>query len=182
MSTPSDPPKSAPHVSHYFEDQYEYVRHSVRDFLACQFADEHISHAHTGMLEKNCQFETDDDYRKFLNTSAGNHCISVCGRRKQTERKHAASYFYYEAGMRDVPDTFPLKHLISIEEMDFLHAAMRGVQMHYPVLHQIVFERYWQEKTFEQIAEQLGMPPATVRDRLRQAIQMLRRDLVPVLE
>ncbi len=68
----------------------------------------------------------------------------------------------------------PLDHLLDDEDTRHLARCLQRI----PVHHQIVIElHYWEGLSSIEIGEVLGVPPSTIRDRRRNAVIVLRKQL-----
>ncbi len=110
-------------------------------------------------------------FRGFVLRAATNHCIDRL-RRRRLERRWIASV----AGTVETtsPSPSPLSRLVGREHRDRVRAAIRTLPDVYRV---VLVLRYYRELSYDEIAERLQMPRATVGTALFRAKALLRSRL-----
>lgn len=93
---------------------------------------------------------------------------------RRSEREQLAD----ETGGVDEPPFFEAENGLAEERRLVLEAALRRLPAEQ---REVLVLKIWGERTFEQIAEQTGVPPNTAASRYRYALVALRKELNPAL-
>jgi RNA polymerase sigma-70 factor, ECF subfamily len=112
-----------------------------------------------------------------------NRCFNLIARRQTTER-------YREVAQQDAESagetSSPSQSLEQQEEREQIRAALTLLS---PEHREVLAMKYWEERTYEQIAGLLGIPRGTVMSRLfharialRDAMEKLERTIPPISE
>ena len=136
------------------------------DFLATALASDVISH----LWEKRTSIHIDNSLRSYLIQSTRNRCLDYLHSRYQQREK---ADFGSIGNVQPFDEEHPLGILLEKELEKQLFAAMEKM----PEQTRKVFEKSRIEGlTYEQIAQQMGISPNTVKYHMRQALAHLRRE------
>ncbi len=111
-------------------------------------------------------------FARWLSTVTGHYCLDLL-RRWQTERR----YFTHAAPGRPHPSSAssPLDQLLAVEQEN----AVRGAVSRLPEIYRRpLVLRYYNEMSYEQISERLGLNKGTVKTRIFRAKKELQRTLL----
>ncbi|MEW5794895.1 MAG: sigma-70 family RNA polymerase sigma factor [Candidatus Zixiibacteriota bacterium] len=130
-------------------------------------AEDIVQEAFVKAYEALDKFETGRDFYPWLATIARNKALNMIAReeRKESLDKIQEQGFDTPTGQAD-----PLDQLLADENQRRFYAALKGL----PETYRIVFVmRHFEEMSYDQISEQLKIPPGTVDSRLYRARQLL---------
>lgn len=120
-------------------------------------------------------FEAGRDFYPWLATIARNKALNLIAREG---RKESLDKIQEQGFDPAVTDLGPLERLVNNEDQQRFYAALKAL----PEPYRVVFVlRHFEEMSYEEIADQLKIPPGTVDSRLWRARQLLMEALKDLL-
>jgi RNA polymerase sigma factor (sigma-70 family) len=158
-----------------FRRYFPMIRRFFRNKIGASEVEDLVQRTFTGLVEGIGQFRGDASFRVFMFSVARHQLYKFLRDRGRREGRHDP-----DLGMSSIRALghSPSSILQADEVQGFVQQALQEIS----VEHQLVIELfYWEGITGPEIAEVLGVAPATVRTRLFRARAELEEKLAPML-
>jgi len=158
-----------------FRRYFPAIRRFFRNKVGPQEVEDLVQRTFAGLVEAVGQFRRDASFRVFLFAVARHQLFKFLRDHGRREARHAA-----DLGVSSIHalGQSPSSILAADQHQGIVQEALQRIA----VEHQVVIELYyWEEITGPEIAEILGIAPATVRTRLHRARHSLQEEIQKLL-